>query len=84
MSTFRKWFVGTGVLAALLAAVGAAFAQGQLPASKGAPKMGEKAPEFTLPDSNGKPVKLSELLASGEAAQKKGNWLLLVFYRGYW
>ncbi len=54
----------------------------QLPAAKGAPKVGQKAPDFTLPDSAGKPVKLSALLAGEGGA--KGGWLLLVFYRGYW
>ena len=52
--------------------------------------MGEKAPDFTLPDSNGKPVKLSELFASSEwrqgaiAAPSRAPWVLLIFYRGYW
>ncbi|HJY86911.1 MAG TPA: hypothetical protein VKE24_08755 [Candidatus Acidoferrales bacterium] len=63
---------------------------GQLPPSKAAPRVGQKAPDFTLPDSNGKPVKLSELLASSEwhqgavAAPSRAPWVLLIFYRGYW
>ncbi len=67
----------------------------QLPLSKGAPKVGEKAPDFTLPDSNGKPAKLSELVVApmpdpfgaagkSDAASEKPRWVLLVFYRGYW
>jgi thioredoxin-dependent peroxiredoxin len=28
-------------------------------------KVGDKAPEFTLPDTDGKPVSLSKLLAEG-------------------
>ena len=68
-----------GVALVLLALGTAAWAQ--LPASKDAPKVGQKAPDFTLPDSTGKPVKLSALAGEGGA---KGGWLLLVFYRGYW
>src|SRR5258705_10217237 len=36
----------------------------QLPASRGAPQVGQKAPDFTLADTNKKPVSLAELLAS--------------------
>ena len=51
----------------------------QLPDSAGAPKVGEKAPDFTLPDSQGKPVRLSSFLE-----QPSGSWVVLIFYRGYW
>jgi lysylphosphatidylglycerol synthetase-like protein (DUF2156 family) len=54
-----------------------------LPASHSAPQISQKAPDFTLSDTNGKPVSLSELLTSpvnGNAP--KG--VLLLFYRGYW
>ena len=55
----------------------------RLPASHGAPQVGQKAPAFTLSDTNGKPVSLSELLASPvNGKTRKG--VLLVFYRGYW
>ena len=68
--------------------VAAAPMLSQLPASKGAPQVGEIAPAFTLPDTNNKPVKLSELLADPAAAAKRPSKnapaLLLVFYRGYW
>jgi hypothetical protein len=67
--------------AALAAALLAGEARAQLPESKGAPRVGEKAPEFALPDKDGKPVKLAELLPG---AGKKYDWLLLIFYRGYW
>ncbi len=78
---------GLALMLVLGLAAGAEASRAQLPPSKGAPKVGEKAPEFTLPDSSGKPVKLSELLSAplGDAAeQKKPAWLLLLFYRGYW
>ena len=54
-----------------------------LPAAHGAPKVGQKAPDFILADTNNKQVSLLNLLSepiSGKAA--KG--VLLVFYRGYW
>jgi peroxiredoxin len=35
----------------------------QLPESGAAPQVGEKAPDFTLTDSNNKPVTLAQLLA---------------------
>ena len=60
-----------------------------LPASTGAPQVGQKAPEFTLVDTNNKPVSLSELLSlqitpasAGGPRAPKG--VLLIFYRGYW
>jgi hypothetical protein len=60
-----------------------------MPASHGAPQVGQPAPEFTLTDTNGKSVSLAELLSSpinlakaGSAVPTKG--VLLIFYRGYW
>lgn len=55
----------------------------QLPQSAGAPKVGEKAPDFTLPDSQGKPVRLSSLLGM-PGGGTPGSWVVLIFYRGYW
>jgi len=57
----------------------------QLPASAGAPRIGQRAPEFVLPDSDNNPVSLSSLLSTplpNSQAPPKG--VLLVFYRGYW
>jgi hypothetical protein len=48
----------------------------QVPLSAQAPRVGEKAPEFSLPDQNGKSVALAELLSSDGA--------ILIFYRGHW
>lgn len=54
-----------------------------LPASTGAPQVGQKAPDFTLTDSTGKQVSLNELMSSPvNGTAPKG--VLLVFYRGYW
>jgi hypothetical protein len=55
----------------------------RLPASHGAPQVGQKAPDFTLSDTTGKPVSLSELL-SFPVNGKPTKGVLLVFYRGYW
>jgi cytochrome oxidase Cu insertion factor (SCO1/SenC/PrrC family) len=49
----------------------------QVPPSMGAPRVGEKAPEFTLPDQNEKPVALADLRSSSKA-------VALIFYRGFW
>ncbi len=54
-----------------------------MPAAKGAPQVGQQAPDFTLNDTNSNPVSLSELRSSttnGNAARG----VLLIFYRGYW
>lgn len=61
-----------------LFAFGVFYMVRQMPAAAGAPRVGEKAPEFTLPDQNGKAVSLSELYAS----PAKGT--VLIFYRGHW
>ena len=54
-----------------------------LPASKGAPQVGQRAPEFSLPDTSGKQVSLNELLTSPiDGNAPKG--VLLIFYRGWW
>jgi len=54
-----------------------------LPASSEAPRVGQKAPAFTLADSNDKPVTLAQLLIEPiNNTPPKG--VLLIFYRGYW
>ena len=54
-----------------------------LPASQGAPQVGRKAPDFTLADTNGKPMALTELLTT-PVNGKPARGVLLIFYRGYW
>jgi hypothetical protein len=49
----------------------------QVPASSGAPRVGQKAPDFILLDQNGKPVGLGDLLSGSRA-------VALIFYRGFW
>ncbi|HEY7785397.1 MAG TPA: hypothetical protein VIB00_11750 [Pyrinomonadaceae bacterium] len=54
-----------------------------LPSSSGAPHVGQKAPDFSLQDSNGNQVTLSSLLAT-PINGKAPKGVLLIFYRGYW
>ena len=56
----------------------------QLPPSQQAPRVGQPAPNFTLPDKNEQPVTLSKLWGGDPEAGAEGQWVLLVFYRGYW
>jgi hypothetical protein len=49
----------------------------QVPPSTGAPRVGQKAPEFTLSDQDGKEVSLSDLVGRSKA-------VALIFYRGFW
>ena len=77
------------VVTAVSAAIFASFAMNvfvrarQLPASAGAPRIGERAPAFTLPDENGASVSLDSLIASapvpGAPARQATRGVLLVF-----
>jgi len=86
----RRSKIGGGVLAVLSFTILGLFLfmffifARQLPASKAAPQVGQKAPGFTLTDTDGKSVSLSGLLASTDAQGKSPKGVLLVFYRGYW
>ena len=51
--------------------------------STAAPQIGQRVPDFTLPDSTGHSVSLTQLF-SGSAGKEPPKALLLVFYRGYW
>jgi len=55
----------------------------RLPASAGAPQVGQKAPEFSLADTNNRPVALADLLTQ-QVNNKPPKGVLLIFYRGYW
>ena len=55
-----------------------------LPPSTQAPKVGQKAPDFTLTDTTGAIVTLTSLLSTPTAASQPTKGVALVFYRGYW
>jgi cytochrome oxidase Cu insertion factor (SCO1/SenC/PrrC family) len=70
----RSEFFSVLLLAAVvLAGPARAVAQDQMAPLK--IKVGEKAPDFSLPSSDGKTVKLSGFA---------GHNVLIDFYRGYW
>lgn len=54
-----------------------------VPHSAGAPQVGERIPDFTLPDSSNQPVSLAQLFSS-TANSSQPKTVLLIFYRGYW
>jgi len=54
-----------------------------LPASVGAPQVGQMAPDFTLSDTSNKPTSLADLLTQ-PINGKSPRGVLLIFYRGYW
>lgn len=75
-----------GSIFAALSAIGIAFfcyitfvVLKQVPPSTGAPAIGAKAPEFTLPDQNGHDVSLVDLLST-----QNTRAAVLIFYRGHW
>jgi len=49
----------------------------QVPPSTGAPLVGQKAPDFTLLDQDGKDVALGDLV-------RRSKVVALIFYRGFW
>lgn len=76
-----------GVLSLAVAALfifAASIGPRQLPAAAGAPKVGEKAPDFVLQDANGRSVRLYDLLGAEAGGAGAPSWVALVFYRGYW
>jgi cytochrome oxidase Cu insertion factor (SCO1/SenC/PrrC family) len=69
-------FTTVALLVFAFFAYGVFYVARQLPASAAAPRVRQKAPDFTLPDQNGRPVGLADLIS--------GKGALLIFYRGYW
>jgi len=85
----RKILSSIVALVSLLLAGAAVFSFFQaraIPASAGAPKVGQKAPDFTLADTSGQPVSLAQLFApaAGDSQVIPPKAVLLIFYRGFW
>ena len=75
----RRWpaWIAVGVTGALLLAGGwFNFVIARVPGTGAAVRVGAPAPDFTLPDAEGRPVSLAKFRG------KKP--VVLVFYRGYW
>lgn len=72
------------VVGALSLAIAGLFTWGlvvmarQLPASAGAPQVGQQAPDIALSDSEGRQATLAALLAEG------ARGAVVIFYRGHW
>ena len=86
---YRGRFVGPAVALVSLLGIGffcfgIFYVARQLPESASAPREGQKAPEFSLPDQDNKPVALSDLLAAPDASPGGAGGALLIFYRGHW
>ena len=75
----RRWpaWIALGVSTALLV-LGSwfNFVVAQVPATTPTVRVGEAAPDFTLPDASGRPVSLADY--------RGRKPVVLVFYRGYW
>ena len=86
-SIFPKVFSSLAAVFGLLLLAGLLFmfyVMGSwLPKSAGAPQVGQRAPEFTLTDSNNQPLSLTQLF-SEPIDNKPPKGVLLIFYRGYW
>jgi hypothetical protein len=52
--------------------------------SASAPQLGQQVPDFTLGDSTGHSVSLTQLFSGSAGKKPTTKALLLVFYRGYW
>jgi len=75
----RRWPAWIAlVLTALLLAgtAGFNFFIARIPATAAALRVGERAPDFTLPDAGGRAVSLADF--------RDRKPVVLVFYRGYW
>lgn len=74
-----------GMAMAALFCFGVLYGSKQIPKSTEAPRVGQRAPDFTLADTSSQQVSLASLIAEPlPNAQTAPKGVLLVFYRGYW
>ena len=74
----RRWYAWLALGLSTILLVGGAclnFVVARIPATPNALRVGERPPDFTLPDASGRPVWL---------AGYRGKPVVLIFYRGYW
>ena len=76
--------LGAGVACLAFFAYGMFYAARQLPSSSGAPRVGQKAPGFTLQDTDGHAVTLAQLLTPDAGGAGPVGGVVLIFYRGFW
>lgn len=82
-----KWLGVVFAVICLVLAGGSTFGflhARDLPKSAGAPRVGQKAPDFALVKSNGETVSLAQLLSGSGQRSEPPKAVLLIFYRGYW
>ena len=75
----RRWYAWTALAVSLLLFLGGAtfnFVLARIPATHTTLRVGDRAPDFTLPDAAGRPVSLADYRGKQP--------VVLVFYRGYW
>lgn len=78
------WILSGLSILLLAFAVFGLYASRNIPSASKAPKVGEKAPDFRLPDTTGKVISLSDLILAPMENGVPPKAVLLVFYRGYW
>lgn len=75
----RRWYAWTALgLSLALFGLGAYvnFVMARIPPAPVVLRVGERPPDFTLPDASGRPVTLADY--------RGRQPVILVFYRGYW
>ena len=75
----RRWYGWVALGLALVLLGGGSyvnFVLARIPASPSVLRVGERPPDFTLPDAAGRPVSLADY--------RGRKPVVLVFYRGYW